>query len=177
MFIDTVFIVLICVACYKGMNKGFILALFSFVGLCLGIAAAMKFSAATADYLSKHVSISGKWLPFLSFILVFALVVLCVYLLGKFFEKTTELILLGWLNKLGGILLYTLLYGMIFSVFLFYCKEIKLISDEQCKHSFFYPYLSPLAPSILAFLGKIIPFFKNSFEQLQLFFGKDFNNM
>jgi membrane protein required for colicin V production len=31
--------------------------------------------------------------------------------------------LLGWLNKLGGILLYTLLYGMIFSVFLFYCKE------------------------------------------------------
>ncbi len=177
MFIDTIFILLICIACYKGMSKGFILALFSFVGLFLGIAAALKFSAATANYLSQHSSFSGKWLPFLSFILVFSLVVLSVYLLGKFFEKSAELIMLGWLNKLGGILLYCLLYGMIFSVFLFYCKKLLLVTDEQCKHSFFYVYLSPLAPSIFDFLGNAIPFFKNVMEELQLFFSKVSNNM
>ena len=101
-------------AVFKGLKKGFIIAFFSVIAFILGLAAAIKLSATMATYLQNSVSISGKWLPFVSFAIVFLVVVLLVNIGGKLLQKTFEFAMLGWLNRLGGIL-YIILYLIIFS--------------------------------------------------------------
>ena len=104
--IDIIFAILIVISIFKGYRKGLIIAIFSIVALIVGLAAALKLSATVAAYLQNSVNISGKWLPFLSFAMVFGLVAVLVGMGGKLIEKTFEMALLGWANRIGGILLF-----------------------------------------------------------------------
>jgi len=170
MIVDVIFIVLMSFATYKGMSKGFIQSLFSFIAFFVGLAAATKLSAVVSQYLSDHFNFHGVWLPFVSFVLIFALFIIMFYYAGKFFEKTTEVMMMGWLNRFGGICIYLLLYGVFYSVIIFYATEMQLIGKEKLSESVFYPYFSPLGPWLIDHLGKIIPFFKDVFSQLQQYF-------
>ena len=170
MFIDFIFAIIILVACFKGFRKGLIIALFSMLALIIGLAAALKLSAVVSEYLSSSTGATGKWLPFLSFILVFAAVVILVNLGAKLIQKSVEMVLLGWVNRLGGIIFYLLLYGIIFSIVLFYLVQLKVISDETIVKSISYPFIKPLGPFVIDKLGEVIPLFKNLFGQLQTFF-------
>jgi membrane protein required for colicin V production len=96
------------------------LALFSIIALIIGLAAALKLSTLVASWLSGNSSIASKWIPFVSFALVFIGIVMLVNWTGQIIQKTIETLLLGWANKIGGILLYLVLYTIIFSILLFY---------------------------------------------------------
>jgi membrane protein required for colicin V production len=170
MFIDIIFLLLMLLACIKGVSKGFIVALFSVAAFVVGIAAALKLSAVVATRLEGTFNSSGKWLPVLSFLLVFLAVVVLVKLGAKLVQKSVEFIMLGWLNRLAGVLLYALLYSMLFSVFLFYLIQLHLISTEAVAASKSYPFLQPLGPKLINVMGGILPWFKDVFGQLQHFF-------
>ena len=170
MIIDIIFVVLMSFAVYKGMSKGFIQSLFSFIAFFVGLAAATKLSLVVSNYLAEHFHTNAVWLPFLSFVLIFGAFIIAFYYAGKLFEKTTEVMMLGWLNKFGGICIFMLLYGIFYSVLIFYAKEMKLVGKEKLTESVFYPYFSTLGPWLIDHLGKIIPFFKDIFSQLQQYF-------
>jgi len=172
MIIDVVFAILMVLAIIKGYSKGVIIALFSLVGFIIGIAAALKLSATVSERFATALHTSSKWLPFISFIVVFIAVVLLVKLGAKILQKTVELVMLGWLNRLGGILFYGLLYTFILSVMLFYAVQLKLVSAPITQASVVYPYLSPLAPKVIDAMGEVLPIFKNLFAQLSSFFQK-----
>jgi membrane protein required for colicin V production len=169
--IDLIFAVLMILAVIKGYQKGLIIALFSIIALIVGLAAALKLSAATGVYLQHNTSVTSKWLPVISFAIVFIVIVILVNLGGKLIEKTFEMALLGWANRIAGILLYVVLYTIIFSVFLFYADKIKIFERTTIASSHVYPIVQPLAPAILDKLGNLIPLFKDSFSQLEAFFG------
>ncbi len=177
MFIDLVFAILVFFACIKGLRKGLIIALFSFVAFIVGLAAALKLSAVVATRLSENIEVSGKWLPAISFIVVFLIVVLLVNLGGKMIQKTVEMAMLGWLNKIGGVILFIFIYSMIFSIFLFYGAQLHIIKAETIKSSQIYPYIQPLAPKVLNVIGNIMPVFKDIFAQLTEFFDGVSNKM
>ena len=175
--IDIIFIVLILIAVVKGYQKGLIIALFSIIALIVGLAAALKLSAVVAVYLQQNVSLSTKWLPVISFALVFFLAVFLVHLGGKLIEKTFEMALLGWLNRLGGILLYVALYTILFSVFLFYAEKIPVFERPTIEASKTYPIVKPMAPGVINGISKLIPLFKDSFSQLESFFASASNKI
>ncbi len=172
MFIDVAYLILIAVACYKGLRKGFIIAVFSVLGFIIGIAAALKLSAMVAVKLSVHTG-TTKWLPALSFLLVFLAVAFLVSLVGKVIQKTFETVMLGWLNRLAGVVLFILLYSIIYSVFLFYAVQLHFIKSETINDSIVYSYLQPLAPKIINSVGSVVPWFENMFSQLENFFFVD----
>jgi membrane protein required for colicin V production len=171
MIIDITFAILLALACFKGYKKGLVVALFSFIGLMIGLAAALKLSAVVADHLKNSVNVSAKWLPFLSFILVFIVVVLLIRLGAKLIEKMLEAALLGWANRLGGILLYALIYTIILSIFLFYAEKINLLKAATIKDSTCYSFIEPWGSTLIKWFGKVIPAFKNIFTQLEDFFA------
>ena len=101
MLLDIIFAVLIVFAVLKGYQRGLIIGLFSLIAVIIGLAAAMKLSVVIADYLGKAVNISDKWMPVVSFAVVFLLVILLIRLGAKLIEKTVEMAMMGWLNKIG----------------------------------------------------------------------------
>lgn len=172
MIIDVLVAISLLTAIIKGFQKGFIVAIFSVVAFIAGIAAALKLSASVAAWLNHSTNIAVKWLPFLSFVLVFIAVVLLVRLGAKFVESAVTFALMGWLNKLLGILLFAVLYCIILSVFLFYAQQLHLFSESTVKESITWPYISPWAPVIINKIGTVVPVFKDLFEELSKFFGQ-----
>lgn len=171
MFIDVAFLILIIFASIKGMRKGLIIALFSMIAFIAGLAAALKLSSVVAASLSAHVNPSFKWLPVVSFLIVFILVAFIINMAGRLLQKTIETVMLGWVNRVGGMLLFIALYTFIFSIFLFYAVQLHFIRPDTISASFFFPYIEPLGPKVINKLGDVIPIFKNMFAELQKFFG------
>lgn len=172
MLIDLLVVLLFVMALFKGYSKGFVVAVFSFFAYLIGLAAALKLSTLMAAYIGTNVQVSQRWLPFLAFFLVFVLVVLLVRLGAKAIEGAMRLTMLGWLNRLGGILLYLVIYFFIYSILLFYATQLNLIGPGTISASVTYGFIEPFAPSMLKVLGAVIPFFRNMFNQLLQFFEK-----
>jgi membrane protein required for colicin V production len=170
MFIDFIAIGLLILSIIKGFKNGFVVAVFSLLAFVIGLAAALKLSAVVAEYLGTNTNISQRWLPILAFGIVFFVVVLLVRLGAKAIERGLRMVMLGWLNKLGGMVFYFLLYFFIFSILLFYATQLHLIKPETVQTSVTYPIVYPMAPVVMDALGSVIPFFKNMFVELENFF-------
>lgn len=170
MWLDIIFLIVLITAIIKGISRGIIMALFSLIGWFIGLAAALKLSALLAAYLQDHTAINSRWLPLLSFIIVFTVAVLLVQLAGKAVEQVFTMSLLGWVNKLGGALLYAGMYTLAFSVLLFFAEKMHLISPETAASSRAYSIIGGLGPSVIEAAGSILPFIKNSFHELESYF-------
>ena len=177
MLIDFIFLVLMIIACIKGFRKGFIIALFSVIAFIVGLAAAIKLSAVVAGMLQGHFNSTGKWLPVISFLLVFVLVAWLVNLGATMIQKTFEAVMLGWINRLAGAAFYMVLYSIIYSFFLFYATQLELFKATTLETSRLYAHLYPLAPAVMNGLGSVIPLFKDLFGQLERFFDQVSNKM
>ena len=172
MIVDVIFAVLVVIAIIQGFRRGLIIAIFSFIAIFIGLAAAIKLSAVVADYLASSTRITGKWLPVLSFIIVLIIVILLVRLGARLLEKTAKAITLGWLNRLGGIIFYLAIYLAVYSILLFYATEMKIIQQKTIDASVTYSVIEPMGPKAIEALGSLIPFFKNMFAELENFFEK-----
>lgn len=168
--IDIVFCILLFWGTYQGYRKGLIKALFSVLGFFVALAAATKLSSVVAAYLSSHFKEQYVWMPLLSFVLVFAIVILLFLFIGKLLQKTGEVVMLGWLNRLGGILIYIFIYTTAMSVVLFYLTKMNVLSESILRSSFAYPLLQPFGPLVVEKLSYVLPFLKGCFEQLSFYF-------
>ena len=172
MLLDLIAAVLLVLAVLKGYQRGLIVGLFSFVAIVVGLAAAMKLSVVVAAWLGKSVRVSQEWLPLLAFALVFIGVVILVRLAALALQKVAETAMLGWANRLGGVVFYVLLYGLVFSVVIFYLEQMQVLQKTTTAQSLTYPVLQPWGPRVINGLGAILPFFRDMFTELQEFFGK-----
>lgn len=171
MFIDLLFIILLILAIIKGYRRGLIVGIFSFLAILVGLAAAMKLSTVVAHHIGTAVKVSEKWLPILSFALVFIVVVLLVRLGANALQKLVETVMLGFVNRLGGILLYAALYIMVYSIILFYLSKMGIIKPATIQASVTYPFIEPWGPKAISIFGAIIPMFKDMFQELENFFN------
>lgn len=171
MILDILLIITLVLAVIKGFRRGFILGIFSLLAIIIGLAAAIKLSAVVASHISGSVNVSNRWLPVISFAIVFIGVVLLVRLGAILIQKSMEVAMMGWLNRLAGILLYVVIYVIVYSIFLFYAEQIKLIKPETIQASVTYHYVQPWGPAAINALGWLLPFFRNMFTELQSFFG------
>jgi len=172
MIIDLIFAVLVILAIIQGFRRGLIIAIFSFVAIFIGLAAAIKLSVVVANYLGDTVKVSVKWLPILSFIVVFVFVIILVRLGAKLLQKTAEAFTLGWLNRLGGIIFYLVIYFTIYSIILFYATEARIIQQKTIDASTTYSFIQPWGPKAMNALGAIVPIFKDMFVELENFFER-----
>src|SRR5277367_4470675 len=167
--IDILFYIIIVFAIIRGWRKGLILALFSLACGLVGLAAAVKLSAIVATHMKSDLHMTTRWLPVLAFLLVFIFVIIIISWVGRILEKIIKWVLLGWLNKLGGILLFVVLYLSIYSVILFYGTETQLISKHTANESYFYHLIAPFGPAVIRFITGFIPFGHDMFKTLEGF--------
>lgn len=170
MLLDFIFAVIIVLAILRGYQRGLVVGLFSLVAVVIGLAAAIKLSTVVAGYIGKAVKVSDEWLPIISFAVVFLIIILLIRLGARAIEKAVEVALLGWVNKIGGIILFAAIYIVVFSVLLFYAEQMKLLQPETINKSVTYSFVQPWGPKAIDGFGSIIPIFKNMFADLEQFF-------
>ncbi len=172
MIIDIIFLLLMILSIIKGFRNGFVVAVFSFFGIFIGLAAALKLSTLVAGWLKDTTHIAAAWLPFLSFLLIMMGVVLLVRLGALFIQTAMEAVFMGWMNKLSGVILYAALYTTLFSVVLFYAEKIHWIKPDTFVASHSFAFIQPWGPKAMEWFALIVPWFKGMFEELSQFFEK-----
>ncbi len=172
MVLDIITLGVLILAVFKGISKGLLLAVFSLLAFVIGIAAALKLSAITANWLEGTINVSARWLPLIAFLLVFIVVVILVNKIGLLLEKTMEWAFLGWVNKAGGIIFFAILYLLIYSVLLFYLGKMNIITDKQMEESTTYPIIAPWGPQGMKWVSQLVPVFKDVFKDMERFFER-----
>jgi membrane protein required for colicin V production len=89
---------------------------------------------------------------------------------ARIIKKTLSIAMLGWLDRIGGIVLYVIIYTVVFSVILFFGEKMFLIKPSTVAASAVHDFVAPWGPKLIDNLGEIIPVFKDLFSQLQSFF-------
>lgn len=169
MTIDIIAIILSILLFYRGYQKGIIVALGSVLALVTGAVAAMALSAKLSIYLLEK-GLAASWAPLLSYVLLFLLVVWLVRMLARLIEKVAQGVLLGWVNKSIGGLLYMALGLLAYSSLLWLANRAHLLPAGTIVQSMTYSYIAPAAPWVFEHAAEYLPFAKGIMADLKLFF-------
>jgi membrane protein required for colicin V production len=171
MMLDFIGLALIVLFFIRGYMKGIIVAVFSVLAILLGVVCALKLSHLLASYLLEKGWVTSGWGQLISYIILFVGVILIVRLIAKAIENAIGG-MPGVLNKIIGCILYAALAIVVWSSILWLCNRMHLLTPEGIASSKTYHYISPIAPWVFEQVGKLLPFAKDTFHDLQRFFEK-----
>ncbi len=157
-WLDFILLLIILFGAIRGLMKGFILEISSFVGVILGIFAARFFYEGLASHLKIWLDISLRYAKPLAFATIFLGVVIISYFIAMIVDKLVKAIALGWFNRLIGCLLggikFILILSVIITTFGIFNTKIKLVSPQTTEKSFLYKPIGNVLPFML-------PYFKS----------------
>ena len=155
-YIDIVLGILLLLSAVGGFKKGLIVELASLAALILGIWGAIKFSYITSEFLVENFDWNWNHLNTVSFIITFIIIVILVNIVAKTVTKLVETVMLGFVNKLAGLVFGFLKGAIILSIILVVFNnindDIEILSEETKSESRIYEPLRNFAPSIFPFI-------------------------
>jgi membrane protein required for colicin V production len=168
MWLDLFAGTVLVIAILQGYKNGFIRALVSFFSLFIGLLLAFQFAGWVAGQLKEHTKINSQLLPFISFLIVLILVLIILRWATRLLQQTAEWLMLGWLNKLLGIILYSLIYFTILSAVVYFFQLLGILEAEKMKETYSYEYLQKWWPYCLEKMSIWVPSIKQSIANLRL---------
>ncbi len=156
--IDIILAVFLLYFAIKGFSSGFLISIATLAGLVLGFYAASHFSEFTANWLQHDMGLKSGNIRLIAYIVTFVIVIVLIFLLGKFLTGVVKTVGLGIVNRLAGAL-FGIAKGLLIASFLFLLftridpKESLLTAKEK-KNSVLYKPLSAVAPAVIPLLQK-----------------------
>jgi membrane protein required for colicin V production len=162
MWLDLLTGTVIIIAILQGYKNGLIRAVVSFLSLFIGLMLAFQFAGFVAGQLKQHTKISGQFLPFISFLIVLIAVLFLLRWVSAFLQQGAQWLMLGWLNKLLGIILYTIIYCTMLSAIVYFLELLGVIEAAKIKQTYSYDYLHRWWPLILEKMSIWVPSIKQT---------------
>jgi membrane protein required for colicin V production len=155
-YIDIILGLILLFAAVSGFRKGFVSELVSLAALILGIWGAVEFSYITTDFLTEQFDFDTKYLNIISFIITFLVIVILVHITGSSVNKLIEVAMLGFLNKMAGLVFGIVKSALILSIILLVFdkidQEMGILSHKTKTESRLYEPVRTLAPSTFPFI-------------------------
>lgn len=158
-WLDIVFAAILAVNILIGLSKGVIRVLFPLVGLILGILVAAHSYGAGAIYLKPYLD-SANWAKLISFAIILILITSIITLIGYLIFKLLHLLLLGWLDRVGGAV-----FGAIKGTFIV-CLIIILLAKFPFGQSYRWLDQSLLASHFLFIIKKMLLILPQEFSSI-----------
>lgn len=164
--IDIVLALLLILGAYLGYKRGFLAELFFVAALILGVLAGFKLMGWGIDYLHRQFNADTVFLPYMSFFIIFILVVLAVIFLGNRIKHLMDDTFLGRVDAVAGAILGLVKYTFCASVMLWLAQKIELtFPPSWTQGSWLYPKTLVFARSVSDFFAGFLPFFKETFRR------------
>lgn len=167
MWIDIIWLLLAIYGCWKGWTKGLILSVFTVLAWGIGILAAVKLSTVAGTALHDQLHITSAYLPVISYLLVFVVIALVIYLIGKSLEKIVELTQIGFVNRISGVIMYVAVYTVLFSLFIWLLDQVELITPYVKQQSKTYSAINNISGFMIHQVSSLTPFVKNLFTEFE----------
>lgn len=157
--VDILILLSLVPAVIGGLLSGFVRQAASLVALIVGVWGGWHFASLLASFIRSLFGIESGLLEIISFTIIFIAVVLAVVLLGKILSGLVKLVLMGWLDKLAGVLFSILKYLFILGVFVYLLESLDSIYPFMPRQiincSKLYPLIKGIIPSVMPFIQKV----------------------
>ena len=144
----------------RGIMKGFMVQACTLVGFVASVWCAWKFATLLGGVLTPHVDSSPTIVNTIAFAVILIIVALAFVLLGKLLAKLMKVVLLGWLDKLLGILLASLVTLCILGVIIFVFDSLDtqwhIVKSDILQTSVLYQGIKHLALTFFPYLKQLI---------------------
>ena len=158
--IDIVILCCLLPCFYFGAKNGFIRQVISLIIIIVGIKLSISFSAPVAEWLRSRIELQPVWTSVISFVIVFVAVALVFALVEKLLSAVIKVTMLGWLDRLLGIIFSILKVVVLLSLLAYFVNSanelLGFISEENIAESNYFKPLLDLADKIFPALKSII---------------------
>ena len=158
--IDIVILACFLPAIFIGLKNGFIRQLVALAVVVLGVWLAVRFSDVVAAWLIAHkITLEPFWAKAVSFVVIFIAVALVLNLVGKLLEKVLDIAMMGWLNRLLGLVVALATSALVIGTLIYVVDSanslIGFIPAEQIEQSRFYKPLLTLVQQVFPYLKSL----------------------
>lgn len=170
--VDIVLLGLLLIGAIRGFSKGIILEVAGLLGLFLALFGAFQLVDWGVQLLiGYNESINETLLPVIAFVILFVLILVGVYLLGRIVKAAFHITPFGFLDNLVGCFVGILKWALGISLFFWVLGVLKVeIAPEQMGQSWVFPYIVLLAPLFMDIVAAMIPYFQELLSSIEALF-------
>jgi membrane protein required for colicin V production len=154
--IDLLFILVLAYGVIRGLFKGFIVEAVTFAGLLAGLFFARQYSLFLAEYISGFGDISSRLSLAIAFLMIVIVVAVVFYVIAKIVEKIAKIILLGWLDKLLGMVFglfkYLVILSLAVNVFCWINDRFQFVKEEKLQNSRLFEPVKSVIPALVPYV-------------------------
>ena len=158
--LDIILLICFIPALIQGIRKGFIAQAISIVSIIAGIWTSARFADVVSTWIGQFITASEQVLKVVAFAIILVIVFLVLAAVGKLLEGMFKLVMLGWLNKLLGVvfaLIKTgLIVGLVIIAFSSLNETFKFVQESVLNESVLYPPLKNLALEVFPYIKNIL---------------------
>ena len=158
--LDIILLICFIPALIQGIRKGFIAQAISIVSIIAGIWTSARFADVVSAWIGQFITASEQVLKVVAFAIILVIVFLVLAAVGKLLEGMFKLVMLGWLNKLLGVvfaLIKTgLIVGLVIIAFSSLNETFKFVQESVLNESVLYPPLKNLALEVFPYIKNIL---------------------
>lgn len=157
---------IILLACFipaiiNGLRKGLVAQVVAIISIILGVWLSFRFSSAVSIWIGQWTGLeSSQVLNIVSFILILAAVIFGLFAIGKIIEASIKIIMLGWLNKLLGVIFALVKCAMLIGVLIILFNSLNsafhLVPEKYLSGSILYPPFKDMAYTIFPYLKDLL---------------------
>ena len=116
--LDIILLICFIPGIIRGISKGFLEQALALVGVVASVWAAFHFSGLVAAWIKPYVDFSETTLNVIAFALILVVMSILVLLIAKLLTKVIELAMLGWVNKILGLVFALAVNALVIGVFI-----------------------------------------------------------
>lgn len=158
--LDIILLVCFIPAIISGLRKGFIAQVVAIISIVLGVWLSVKSATLVGNWISQWIEASPQLINIISFAIIFIAVAVLLFTIGKLIEATIKIIMLGWLNKLLGVLFSMLkcilIIGFLIIVFEAINDTFGLVPESYLSDSLLYAPFRDIADSVFPLFKELL---------------------
>jgi len=163
-WLDIILAIIILFGAIKGYKDGFLMEVFSLLAIFLGVLVGFKLLGKAMVFIADRFEMNETILPYIAFGVVFLIIVVLVSLLGKVLKSSISDSLLGRFDQAMGALVGLMKAVFLASVGIWILDSVRLeVFVQNTSGSKLLPLIADVAPTVTAWAGKVIPFFRDVF--------------
>ena len=158
--LDIILLICFVPALVQGFRKGFISQVIAIISIIAGVWLSFRFATLVSGWLGQYIQGSEQVLKVVAFALIFIAVIAGLALVGKLLEGTFKLVMLGWLNRLLGVVFSLLKAGLIVGLCIMaFCSlnnTFNMVNEEVLNSSVLFPPLKNMAYTVFPYLKELL---------------------
>jgi membrane protein required for colicin V production len=164
--LDIVLGLVILLGAWKGYKEGFLMGFFTLLALVLGVLGGFKLCGYGIEFLQDNFNADHKRLPYLSFFIIFIIIVTMVIWMGKSIRGAIDKTFLGRVDEIAGTLLGAIRTVFVVSTLLWilYRLDVNIVPETWTNDTVIYPLVVSFTPALADWVAGFLPFLDDIFQ-------------